>query len=228
MQKMVDAAADPVPFAYSAAEIPIRHPRNKRRKRVLDVVGAALLIVFCSPVFLIVALLVACDGGPALFRHQRIGRGGVPFRCLKFRSMVLESERVLQEFLVANPAAQREWKQDFKLRDDPRITTVGRFLRKTSLDELPQLFNVLRGEMSLVGPRPIVAAEVARYGRDIAHYYHCRPGITGLWQVSGRNDMGYAQRVLLDVEYAARCSLRRDIAILARTARVVLLGVGAY
>ncbi len=227
MQKLVEAAADPIPFAPNSAA-PLQWHRGERRKRALDFVGAVLLIVLCAPVFLIVAFAVACDGGPVLFRHQRIGRGGVPFHCLKFRSMVLDSERVLREFLAGNPEARQEWGQDFKLRDDPRITTVGRFLRKTSLDELPQLFNVVRGDMSLVGPRPIVAAEIARYGHDIAHYYRCRPGITGLWQVSGRNDMGYTQRVLLDVEYAGRCSLRRDIAILARTARVVLLGVGAY
>ena len=196
-------------------------------KRVLDVVMAALLLLFLSALMLAIAWLIRRDGQPALYRHKRIGAGAQAFYCMKFRSMVADSDGVLATLLMNDPAAAAEWAATQKLRRDPRITPIGRFLRKTSLDELPQLFNVLRGEMSLVGPRPIVAAETRFYGENIADYYAARPGITGLWQVSGRSDTTYERRVALDVSYVRNWSLRSDIIILIKTLPVVLLRRGA-
>jgi Undecaprenyl-phosphate galactose phosphotransferase WbaP len=198
-------------------------------KRALDVAGALTLLALLSPVFLVLALLVRRDGGPAFYAHRRVGRGGVTFGCLKFRSMVVDSQARLEALLASDPAARAEWEGTRKLRRDPRITRVGRFLRATSLDELPQLINVLRGEMSLVGPRPVVQAELERYyGAAAAYYISVRPGITGLWQVSGRSETSYAQRVALDVAYVARGSLWEDIRILLRTPVAVLSRKGAH
>ena len=197
-------------------------------KRSFDIAGAVCLILLFSPLLLIVAGIMRLgDPGPVFFSHRRVGFGGVPFGCLKFRTMVTNSSEALADLLARDPEAAREWRETQKLRSDPRITRLGRFLRETSLDELPQLFNVLRGEMSLVGPRPIVAAEVERYGDDIAAYEAGRPGITGLWQVSGRSNCSYADRVGYDVEYVGRWSLLRDIEILVRTVRVVLAREGS-
>jgi len=150
------------------------------------------------------------------------------FDCIKFRSMVLDADRVLRHHIAINPEAGAEWAATQKLRNDPRVTKVGNFLRRSSLDELPQLFNVLRGEMSMVGPRPIVQAEVSRYGDDIEYYYAAKPGITGLWQVSGRSDMSYARRVKLDVWYVRNWTLWHDIAILFKTIPAVFLQRGAH
>ena len=197
-------------------------------KRGMDLMLALMLLIFLAPLLILIALAVAWDGGPVLFRHRRIGRKGKTFDCIKFRTMVPNAAQVLDVLLESNPAARSEWERDFKLRDDPRITRVGKLLRRSSFDELPQLINVARGEMALVGPRPIVRDEIGRYGAAIQFYYHCRPGITGLWQVSGRNDASYADRVRLDVEYARRASVRRDLSILAKTAVTVLRGQGAY
>jgi lipopolysaccharide/colanic/teichoic acid biosynthesis glycosyltransferase len=198
-------------------------------KRAMDVViaGAALLVV--APAFLVLLWLVRADGGPALFGHMRVGRGGRLFPCLKFRSMVVDSQARLDALLAADPEARAEWEATRKLRQDPRVTPIGAFLRKTSLDELPQLINVLRGEMSLVGPRPVQMAELDRfYGAAAAHYISVRPGITGLWQVSGRSSTSYATRVALDVAYVARPSLWQDIRILVRTPFAVLSRKGAH
>ncbi len=203
-------------------------PAGSFVKRTVDILGAAAMLLALAPVMLILALLVRLDGGPALFRHSRIGAGGRTFGCLKFRSMCLDADKRLQELLERDPAARAEWERDYKLRNDPRITSVGRFLRQTSLDELPQLFNVLAGTMSLVGPRPIVRGELPRYGTAIQEYLRCRPGITGLWQTSGRNDVDYAKRVDLDCRYARTWSLKQDIVILFRTVGVVLKQSGAY
>ena len=192
-------------------------------KRALDIVGAGLGLVVLAPFFLIVAMMVRADGGPAFFAHQRVGRGGKLFGCLKFRSMVIDSQARLEDLLANDPAARAEWDATRKLKNDPRITRIGRFLRSTSLDELPQLINVLRGEMSLVGPRPVQEAEIDRYyGASAAHYMAVRPGITGLWQVSGRSETSYESRVALDVAYVSRPSLLADIAILLRTPVAVL------
>jgi exopolysaccharide production protein ExoY len=210
------------------ALVPTAAGVNAGVKRALDVCVAGLALLVLSPVFAVLAFLVRRDGGPSFYAHTRIGQNGLGFGCLKFRSMRTDSQEALAMLLANDPAASAEWEATRKLKDDPRVTRIGRFLRKTSLDELPQLINVLRGEMSLVGPRPVIASELEQfYGAAAAHYMSVRPGITGLWQVSGRSDTSYAQRVALDVAYATQPSLWNDIKILARTPMVVLARKGA-
>ena len=199
----------------------VSYPSSSVLKRSLDIVGGILLLAALLPVMLVLTLLVKRDGGSVLFRHKRIGANGKPFHCLKFRTMCPDAEARLQKLLDENPEALAEWQRDFKLKDDPRVTGLGAFMRQTSLDELPQLFNVIKGEMSLVGPRPIVPAEASRYGSAFRDYLGCRPGLTGLWQVSGRNDIDYDTRVQLDSSYAREWSFVRDISILVRTVGVV-------
>ena len=196
-------------------------PVSRLAKSVFDQVGAAVLLFLLAPLFVVLASLVRADGSPAFYRHKRVGAGGRSFECLKFRTMVPDADAALRKLLASSPEAQREWNETQKLRDDPRITPIGRFLRATSLDELPQLVNVLLGEMSLVGPRPIVEAEIPRYGRDIEYYYDMKPGMTGLWQVSGRSNTSYSRRVQLDRWYARNWTLWHDVAILLKTIRVV-------
>jgi exopolysaccharide production protein ExoY len=197
-------------------------------KRALDVMGAVILGAVFSPLVLAIVLILRWDGGPIIYRHSRIGRNGKSFECLKFRSMVVNADRVLRELLEEHPEMKAEWLRDHKLRCDPRVTRLGAFLRRTSLDELPQLWNVLRGEMSLVGPRPIVREELMRYGRSLFVYLSAKPGITGLWQVTGRNNTDYRRRVALDVYYVRKQNLLLDLYILFKTPRVVLGGGGAY
>ncbi|WP_161783276.1 sugar transferase [Burkholderia sp. A1] len=197
-------------------------------KRGFDLVVASLLLVLFAPCFVVIAVAVKCDGGPVFFGHERVGRRGQRFRCWKFRSMVPNADQVLQKLLAGDPQARAEWDREFKLKRDVRVTAVGVFLRRSSLDELPQLFNVIAGQMSLVGPRPIVSAELSRYGERVNDYLALRPGVTGLWQVSGRNDTGYATRVRLDMAYVRSRSMRTDLLILMKTFKVVLRGSGAY
>lgn len=197
-------------------------------KRSADIVGAALLLLFFLPLMGFIAVAVRLAGpGPVVYAHERVGFGGRTFRCYKFRSMVPDADAALAKHLAANPAARREWETSRKLTNDPRITPIGRFLRVTSLDELPQLFNVLKGEMSLVGPRPIVADEGRFYGEHFADYLSARPGMTGLWQVSGRSDVSYDRRVALDAHYVANWSPKLDASILLRTLKVVLARDGS-
>lgn len=203
-------------------------PAGRVSKIVVDLLIASVCVVALLPLLLIIVALVKSDGGPLLFGHTRLGLGGRPFRCLKFRSMVVDSEAVLKRLLETSPQARAEWAETQKLRHDPRVTTVGRFLRASSLDELPQLLNVLRLEMSLVGPRPIVSAEVPRYGENIKYYYQTRPGLTGLWQISGRSSTGYKQRVEFDRCYVRNWTIWQDVAILAKTVPAVLKRRGAY
>jgi exopolysaccharide production protein ExoY len=191
--------------------------------RLMDVIGALALLIFTAPLIFVLAFLVKLhDGGPIFFVHRRIGQGGEMFPCLKIRTMVMDADKRLDQLLATNASARAEWALDQKLRDDPRITGLGRFLRKSSLDELPQLINVLRGEMSLVGPRPIVQDEAPRYGRWLKHYCAVRPGITGMWQVSGRNNLTYRRRVACDVLYARRQSTHMNLVILLATIPAVL------
>ena len=197
-------------------------------KRVFDLAAALVLLVLGALPLLYIALRIRQDGGPAIFAHQRVGQSGRMFPCFKFRTMHVDAEQQLRDLLANDPQARDEWEREFKLRNDPRITPIGHFLRRTSLDELPQLFNVIRGEMSLVGPRPIVQAELARYGDDVDYFLMVRPGMTGLWQVSGRNDVDYDTRVYLDTWYVKNWSLWYDIAILFKTVRVVFGRKGAY
>jgi Undecaprenyl-phosphate galactose phosphotransferase WbaP len=213
---------------------PVRRPSRSRSSwfdlsRALDIVLALAALVFLSPLMGVVCVaIILQDGGPALFQQARIGKGGKIFKCLKFRSMVMNADARLEQLLANDPPARLEWELDHKLRNDPRVTRLGAFLRKSSLDELPQLLNVLRGEMSLVGPRPIVAREVPRYGCRFASYCSVQPGITGLWQVSGRNDVSYRRRVAMDVLYSRRRSLSYNCLILLRTIPAVLLRRGSY
>ena len=178
------------------------------------------------PLILMLALVVMFDGGPPIFGHERVGRGGRRFRCLKLRSMVPDAEQRLHAVLASDPVAASEWERVRKLTHDPRVTRLGRFLRTTSLDELPQLWNVLRGDMSLVGPRPITDAELDLYGDQADSYLALRPGLTGPWQVAGRNDVDYEDRVSVDAEYGASVSLMGDLKILVLTGVVVLRATG--
>ena len=200
------------------------HGRN-----LLELAFAGLIIIILSPVLLaIMACIWLEDGGPPMFAHSRIGRDGRSFDCVKFRSMRVDASHHLTQHLLLDEGARSEWELTQKLRMDPRITMTGAFLRKTSLDELPQLFNVVRGEMSLVGPRPIVQAEIARYGHYFGVYCSLKPGITGLWQVSGRSAVSYRRRVALDVLYARRRCTKLYMKVLMMTVPAVLRRHGAY
>jgi len=204
-------------------------PWSQRLKRALDLLGAVVGGLFISPLLLAIAVSIKLDSsGPAFYGHQRVGADGEHFSCWKFRTMHVNAERLLDEYLQDNPILQAEWEQNQKLRDDPRVTRLGRFLRKISLDEIPQLWNVLRGEMSLTGPRPIVDAEIPKYDKDYVLYKAIRPGMSGFWQVSGRSNLGYEERVKMDSYYVRNWSVWLDIIILARTVKVVLGGRGAY
>jgi exopolysaccharide production protein ExoY len=197
-------------------------------KRVFDFVAAAGLLVAVSPLMLVVGLLTRLhDGETALFSQERVGRGGRLFRCYKIRSMVPDAQARLNGILASDPIAREEWDLHQKLTNDPRVTPLGHFIRKTSLDELPQLWNVMKGEMSLVGPRPISVAETVRYGEAMADYRSVRPGLTGLWQVSGRSDVDYATRVALDQTYARERTFWGDVRILLLTIPAVMKSRGA-
>lgn len=199
-------------------------------KRAIDIIGSLVFFLIFGWLYIAVWITVMITTGrPAIYKHARVGKAGKEFNCLKFRSMVLNSAEVLQRYLAENPAARTEWEKDFKLKDDPRITRFGKILRKTSLDELPQFWNVLKGEMSLVGPRPVVRKELQKYyGKRSIAYASVRPGITGPWQVGGRSDLDYDQRVFLDAEYARNWTVRGDIKILIKTVSAVLSRRGSY
>ncbi len=203
-------------------------PMRSVAKRTLDIVLSGMALVFLFPLLAAVAICIrVTDPGPILFAQERIGARGRRFKCYKFRSMVVDAQERLKAHLAANPDAAEEWERDHKLQNDPRITGIGRFLRKTSLDELPQLVNILRGDMSIVGPRPIVEDEISKYGSAFSAYSAVRPGLTGAWQVGGRSDTSYDLRVQLDVDYVERWSLGRDIKIVLQTVPAVLLNRGA-
>lgn len=196
-------------------------------KRGLDVVGAGTLLLLASPVMLLAALLIkANDGGPVLFWQSRVGKWGRPFRFPKFRSMRLDAEAVRQQLLAANQHGSNGI--TFKMKNDPRITWVGRWLRRFSIDELPQLWCVFKGDMSLVGPRPALVGEVERYNQDDRRRLDATPGLTCIWQVSGRSDIPFPEQLRLDVEYIQRQSLTQDLRLLLRTVPAVITGRGAY
>lgn len=202
---------------------------NKILVRACDVILSLSALIFLLPVFLIVSILVKLqDGGPVFYGQNRIGLNAKEFKCYKFRSMRTNSAEILAHILATDPVAKAEWDADHKLKNDPRITRLGKFLRKTSLDELPQLWNVLRHDMSLVGPRPIVRAEIEKYGRSFRNYTSVLPGITGAWQVSGRNDIDYRRRVALDRLFARRVSLLNYVGIILKTVPAVLQQRGSY
>lgn len=200
-----------------------------KAKRIFDLVVSTITFIIFLPLFVTGAILVKLSGpGPIIFRHVRVGKGGRRFTCLKFRSMIHGADKALKDLLEKDPAARLEWERTQKLTNDPRITPIGKFLRQSSLDELPQLFNVIRGDMSLVGPRPIVPAEVVRYGDKLNLYLLARPGVTGIWQVSGRNDCEYGRRVEMDADYVRNWSFSADLVILLRTLGAVIARKGSY
>lgn len=204
-------------------------PLDRTVKAAFDLGAGLALTLLLSPLMVGITLWIwMSDGGAPLYRQKRIGRNGRHFLIYKFRTMNREADRILQKILSDDPVLRQEWERERKLKNDPRVTAFGRFLRKTSLDELPQLLNVMKGEMSLVGPRPIVAGEVKKYGENFRFYTAVKPGITGLWQVSGRNDLDYGERVELDAWYVRNWSLELDLMILIRTAGVVLRREGSY
>jgi exopolysaccharide production protein ExoY len=207
-----------------------RSPIGLAVKRGIDILAALLFFALFGWLYLGIWIAVGLlQGYPAIYRHRRVGLNGKKFDCLKFRSMVRDSDSVLSQFLDSCPAARSEWERDFKLKNDPRVTPFGRFLRATSLDELPQFWNVLRGDMSLVGPRPIVKKELDTYYKAAAReYMQVKPGITGPWQVSGRHEMTYDERVALDCAYARGWTNLGDLKIVAKTVVVVVQGRGSY
>lgn len=231
---MLEVALHPVndrsrPPAPGDLSFPNRKVLNRIVIRIFDIVVSAFAILFFAPLMLLIALAILLfDRGPIFFGQQRIGKCARLFRCLKFRTMVVDAEARLAELLSNDPVARAEWAAEQKLQNDPRVTPLGVFLRRSSLDELPQLFNVLLGDMSLVGPRPIVIDEVRRYGRYFGNYCTVRPGITGLWQVSGRNDIKYRRRVALDVSYIRSKDLFFNLKILYLTIPNVLLARCSY
>lgn len=205
------------------------HAMSRLLSRAFDIVGALTLLIIAFPFLALLAIALQIDSpGRLFFVHRRVGFGGRMFPCLKFRTMVENAEDALARHLAQSEEARLEWEATFKLQNDPRVTSLGRIVRKLSLDEFPQLLNVLRGEMSLVGPRPIVMGEVPLYGRYFAEYCRVRPGLTGLWQISGRNDTTYRRRVSIDTVYVRRKSLVLDLVILARTFSVVVAARGSY
>jgi len=212
----------------SSVDLPVvAHPSAIGAKRVMDIVLILLTLPVSVPLVLVITGLLLAQGRPVFYSQQRVGRGGRNFRIWKFSTMVPQAETRLREYLQKNPNAAREWRMTQKLRHDPRVFPLGAFLRKSSLDELPQLWNILCGQMSLVGPRPITMTElVGKYCGHAPAYLKCRPGLTGLWQVSGRNRLRYSQRVQLDVAYATRQNLWLDLHILWRTIGTVLRGTG--
>jgi len=219
----LSAGPDAPVAAPERRRTPPRRPLGGRRKRVADVTIAVTALVLSLPVMMLAALLIlATNGGPVLYSHERVGYLGRPFRCLKFRTMAKDGDRILAEHLARDPEAAKQWSETRKLARDPRVTRLGMVLRKTSIDELPQFVNILRGEMSCVGPRPVVADELALYGPAAGDYLRSRPGLTGLWQVTGRSSTDYPTRVSLDSQYVRTWSHRADLAILARTVFAVM------
>ncbi len=202
---------------------------NRLFKRTFDLVLTVFGGIMILPILFAIAIMVAIENrGGVIFAHERVGRNGKKFPCYKFQTMVPNAKERLQKYLAENPEARREWEETFKLTNDPRVTRLGDFLRRSSLDELPQLWNVIRGDMSLVGPRPIVEEEVVKYGENIREYYMVLPGITGMWQVSGRSDTTYPERVAMDTWYVRNWSVWIDIMYLFKTVKAVFTGKGAY
>lgn len=221
----------PAEAALSAGPLSVglQSPGALLAKRILDLVVATILLLPAIPFAIFIALAIILDSpGPVFFAHSRIGKGNRTFRLFKFRTMVKDADTVLEEYLSAHPDLRAEWNETHKLKSDPRVTRVGRWLRRMSLDELPQLLSVLGGEMSMVGPRPIVAEEIRKYGGLFALYVQAKPGLTGLWQASGRRDNSYQTRLALDRRYLQERTLGMDLLVLLKTIRVVLLGHGAY
>ena len=223
--------ADQAPLQRFHGQVPVARmaPVSAALIRAFDIVSASLLLLAVLPFLILLAIALQIDSpGRLFFVQQRVGRGGQMFPCIKFRTMCENADQVLQEHLANDAEARAEWDRDFKLTNDPRVTRLGKLIRRFSLDEFPQLLSIIVGQMSVVGPRPIVPAEIERYGRFIESYASVRPGLTGLWQVSGRNDVSYSQRVAFDCEYVLAKSLLMDLSIVLRTIPAIVLARGAY
>ncbi len=226
---MKSATRSAVSPLSSSHESDMSFPIGGIAKRSFDVSSALLAILILSPIFLmIMALVKFSDRGPAFYGHRRVGHNGRMFHCLKFRTMVMNGDEVLRQYLAANPEAEEEWRTTRKLKNDPRVTAIGSVLRKLSLDELPQLINIIRGEMSVVGPRPVVDEELNYYENAASYYLSTRPGLTGLWQISGRNDVSYKERVDYDTQYVRNWSMMQDVFIIAKTIPAVCMSRGSY
>jgi lipopolysaccharide/colanic/teichoic acid biosynthesis glycosyltransferase len=211
----------------------IRHGKKYRNfnKRLFDIIFSLLVLVFCAPVYIALSLAIVCTSSGSIFYIQeRVGKNHRHFGCIKFRTMIPDADRLLDEMMAQSEDMRQEFSENFKLKQDPRITKIGKFLRTTNLDEFPQFINVLKGEMSVVGPRPLVPEEIARYGTKIDRVLMIRPGITGLWQVSGRNDIPYEQRIAIDVSYVRRRNFWLDLRIIFKTILLTVLpkNNGAY
>ena len=218
---------EPVVFCAETLPLPSRSgPYRDWGKRLLDVVVATLGLVVTAPLIVVLAAIVAMDGGNPIYAHERVGQHGRLFACLKLRTMRRNSDDLLLAHLKANPAAAAEWAAYHKLADDPRVTLFGRLLRKTSFDELPQLWNVLRGDMSIVGPRPVTAEELELYSVHLAKYLAVRPGLTGIWQVYGRGRVAFDQRITMDTDYYGQIDMQTDLKLMAQTVIVMAQGRG--
>lgn len=213
---------DPSLCAWNITHLPL--------KRIFDILFSVSALLLISPIFLLIAIAIRSSSKGNVIYHQiRVGRGGVPFRCYKFRTMYPNADSILQAILANDPEKQKEWESAHKLKNDPRITPIGAFLRKTSLDELPQFWNVLKGDLSVVGPRPVVHEEIVKhFGTKAQKIFSIRPGITGLWQISGRSDTTYSQRIVLDEYYVEHRSFLGDLKILALTIPSMFYKKGAY
>jgi undecaprenyl-phosphate galactose phosphotransferase len=224
MNALIGSSADKGARGFGNADTRSAHAT----KRIFDLAFCIAILPIVLLIAIPIVALIVLDGGNPFYSQPRVGRYGREFRCLKFRTMVIDADQRLAELLATCPASRAEWNTSRKLKGDPRLTWLGPFLRKTSLDELPQILNVLRGEMSLVGPRPVVMGELGMYGDSVTCYLACLPGITGLWQISGRNDVSYQTRVKFDREYAERWSVLLDVKVLLLTIPAVLARKGAY
>lgn len=204
--------------------------KHKPLKRTFDIIFSLCVLSFGFPIFLLIALCVKLSSrGPIFYAHERIGRGGQPFACYKFRSMYKDADKRLEELLNLEPTLRKEWETTYKLKNDPRITPIGAFLRKTSFDELPQFWNVLKGDLSVVGPRPVIQQEIEKYfGTKASIILSIRPGLTGIWQVSGRSDTAYSHRIQLDEMYVDRQSLLLDLKLIVKTIPAMIFSKGAY
>ena len=221
---------DPIQIDLSRFERnPISRAADRALKRLVDVLLAATVLALTAPLLIVIWMTIRLSSpGPVIFRHRRIGSKGKYFDCYKFRTMVHDADQLLESVLSKDPSLRAEFEETHKLKDDPRVTRIGEILRKTSLDEFPQFWNVLKGDMSIVGPRPIVTEEVEKYGRWLPVILAVRPGITGLWQVSGRNDTTYAERIALDRGYVLTRTIAADLSIMAKTPTVMVKRNGAY
>lgn len=229
MKHSIASTADNISFSEKSLQKRLTNsPLGGKLKRGFDIFSSGVALLLLAPLMIGVAIAVCMTSkGSAFYGHTRIGHAGKRFKCWKFRSMVTNGDEVLSKYLNNNPEAQKEWDETQKLRNDPRVTSIGRVLRALSIDELPQLINIFIGDMSVVGPRPVIESELARYGVSATHYLRARPGLTGLWQISGRSDVSYHRRILMDRYYVTNWSFLSDIAIILRTLPAVIMARGS-